>query len=100
MWTSANSTILWPQTPPPAPMAARNGGGGGAAADETAEAPWLRLSSSHVLTIHIEHCVAPRPSRLGTVRGSAERYERLCTAVRDAVCSLDFVSAAASVELE
>ena len=36
----------------------------------------MQLLAAHELIIHVEHCITRRPSRTGSLRGSAEKYEQ------------------------
>jgi hypothetical protein len=56
---------------------------------ETIASLALSLSDYHQLTIDVEYCTAPRPSSLGTLTGSTERYaeayEKFKTALEESV---------------
>ena len=52
--------------------------------DDDAESvdPRRTLEPHHELVVVVEYCTAPRPSRIGSLRGSAEKYTN-CFALLD-----------------
>eukprot|EP00966_Prymnesium_polylepis_P183983 4264492-Prymnesium_polylepis.1 len=57
--------------------------------DDLANEPQrLDLQSHHELVIAVEFCVAPRPSKLGSLRGSSEKYVAMYDALKDALVGL------------
>ena len=51
-----------------------------------------RLTEHHELTLHIEHCTAPRPSRLGTLTGRTEQYTEKLADIQKQLESSDVIN--------
>jgi len=51
--------------------------------DVDAEPERLSLQSHHELVVAVEFCVAPRPSKLGSLRGSSEKYVSMFDALQE-----------------
>jgi len=59
-----------------------------------------QLEEWHDLIVHVEHCIALRPSQMGTLRGSTERYASSFALLREAVLQHVLVGSAGGLVLE